>query len=171
MKKSINLAQTIIAIYLLAILFVLLVGELGYHDPITIFLILPSVYVIAIWEYLYIKQLKRAYKTAHTLYDKEIVGLDNEIVNKDKQIKNYQLLDEVRIQRIRKLESDLVDGRNEIIELKKDVLPIDNNIPFNEDNDNEEELHLCHNCGHSMREAKTMWICDRCKKRRKKSDL
>ena len=135
-----------------------------------IFIILPLPIVIAIYEYLHIKQLKKAYSQAHTLYKIEIARLDKKIVDKDKQIANYILLDNVRIDKIKKYEKEITELKKDKVKsilVKPHITGPSLIIPFNQDDNTTEELVLCV-CGKEMRECKTMYVCDWCKKRRKK---
>lgn len=189
MKKTINILQTITVAYGLALCSILLISLINVTDQVMIFIILPLPIVIAIYEYLHVKELKQAYKQAHTLYDIEIDDLDNKIVDKDKKIANYILLDNVRYDKIRKYEKEISELKIELAGVIKFEVPhiqadtkeirpntshepMAEPIPFNEDNDNIEELHLCPECGSNMRECPTMWICKNlvCKKRVKKEE-
>jgi len=107
MKKILDKLGFAIVILGLSLGYVIIVGEIGHSDPIMIFVILPTPYFVAIWEYLHIKQKKQAYKTAHELYDKEIADLD-------KQVNNYKILNNVRI-----ANSDIL--KQEITELKSEL--------------------------------------------------
>lgn len=121
MKKIINILQTAVVIYGLALGFTLIIGMLNYNNPYMIFIILPLPFFIAIYEYLYIKEAKHDYKHSINVYK-----IDNNKLSK--QVSNYKILDKSRI--------DIIDIRDkEITKLKEDY----NNFVSNTSNKNGEQ--------------------------------
>lgn len=152
MKKVINIIQTILVLYLISILFVILaitifndsfiIIDNGKVIMYVIFIILPVPILLAMYMYLGVKDLKHDSKRIEKAY--KLI-----IEDKDEQIFNHTTLDNIR----------------------KEYVNLDNKIPFNKDLDTTEQIIKCDNCNREMREAPTMYICDYCKKRKKKEAL
>ena len=86
MKNTLTLLGTFLTIYGLSIMFTLLQSMLDVTNLIVLAFILPLPFFIAIYEYLYIRESKQAYKQYTALYKYDIVELN-------KQIANYVILD------------------------------------------------------------------------------
>ena len=164
-NKIINTLGFIIVIYGLALGFVLIIGMLDYTDPIMIFVILPASYFIAIYEYSINKTIKQQYKesTSALLIDRD---------NKDKQIANYELLDEIRCKK-------LDDSRDEITELKEELAStvkpksivldgvefkgkdLDYLIKCSKDGE-EQEISIFNNDDGTLNNITQIWVCPEC---------
>lgn len=106
-NKIIDAIGFIIIIYSLSLGFTLLQAMLDVSSILVIFVILPMPYFLAIYMYKGVREIKHD--------SAQIISvLEDDIDSKDKQIANYKLMDDIRIQTIRKLEL-------EITELKKDI--------------------------------------------------
>ena len=193
-NKILDLLGFGIIIYGLAMFFVLLsivifesnVFVLTTNNLYSIYtlIIRPVPFAIAIWLSIIIMGRKQAYKQAHTLYDIEIDSLDKKIVDKDKQIANYIILDNVRIEKARKLEKEISEIKVELSNVakgeikpivKKKPIKISDKIPFHNDINLVEETWICPECERAMtRQTDKIIFCDNpsCHRRQwKKSEL
>ena len=128
-NKIINTLGFIIVIYGLALGFVLIIGMLDYNDPFMIFLILPTSYFIAIYEYSINKTTKQQYKESTSAL---LIDIDN----KDKKIANHIILGNVRIERIGKLNDEITELKTElkgVAKKEKQVVKFADNFKTRED--------------------------------------
>ena len=101
-NKILDAIGFIIIIYGLSLGFTLLQSMLDVSNVYVIFIIKPVPYFLAIYMYLGIKQVKHDSNKAYALQHEELS-------NKDKQIANYVILDNVRITKERKLEKEITE--------------------------------------------------------------
>ena len=113
--NKLNIISTAIIIYALSLFFVLLQSRLDVSNLIVIFVILPLSYFVAIYEYLYIKEMKHDINKSFTL-------LQAELHDSESQVSDYQLLVKVKDEKLDNLKSQIIEKQ----------LKIDSVLPFGE---------------------------------------
>ena len=157
-NKILDTIGFIVIIYGLSLAFVLLLilifeGGVMIIDRATVFsisvlFIRPIPFMIAIYMYLGTKELKKDYEQSLAVFK-----ADNNKLNG--QVENYILLDDVRVQKIRKYEKEITELNIVIGNM------IEKDIPFSDKPDSTEAIWFCKDCGVEMkRESSKMRFCD-----------